>query len=371
MAGSFTTGAPAIRALTSLRGLAAMAVVFQHYSVTAQWHAARPIPSLVPHGYVAVDFFFVLSGFILCYTHAQAFERGEKGAYLDFMIRRAARLLPLQAVTLGLVLLSGWASLWYLGVNRYFDPATLWYDLPGNLLLLQGFGFFRNMNGPSGTISVELGAYALFPLLVVLALHRQAVVRMVTFGVALAGLVWLATLQPRLGLDVGTAWGGVVRGTTEFVLGMGAFAVWRAGAARFLDGDVAMTLLAGGIAAFMIAGIDLGAALLFPPAVVAAARNRDVAARVMGWGVFYFLGEVSFSLYLLHDMFRIPYVVAVSTLFPARLDMGPALLMALLGGLMIIPIATLTYYTVEVPGRRWLRGVLVGWTGAGAERVKA
>jgi peptidoglycan/LPS O-acetylase OafA/YrhL len=62
-----------IKPLTSLRGIAAMAVVAQHFSATAQSLTQTTIPSLVPHGYMAVDLFFVLSGFIMCYTYLESF----------------------------------------------------------------------------------------------------------------------------------------------------------------------------------------------------------------------------------------------------------------------------------------------------------
>ena len=64
-----------IRALTALRGIAALAVALQHFSAAAQDAASGWIPSLAPHGYMAVDFFFVLSGFIMAYTYADGFER--------------------------------------------------------------------------------------------------------------------------------------------------------------------------------------------------------------------------------------------------------------------------------------------------------
>jgi peptidoglycan/LPS O-acetylase OafA/YrhL len=57
-----------IKPLTSLRGLAALAVVLQHFAATFQRHSFAVFPSPVPHGYMAVDFFFALSGFIMCYT---------------------------------------------------------------------------------------------------------------------------------------------------------------------------------------------------------------------------------------------------------------------------------------------------------------
>ena len=55
--------------LTSLRGFAAMAVILTHYSATLQPLASATFPSLAPHGYLAVDIFFVLSGFIMAYTY--------------------------------------------------------------------------------------------------------------------------------------------------------------------------------------------------------------------------------------------------------------------------------------------------------------
>ena len=65
---------PELTALTSLRGIAAIAVVLQHFAATAQSNASGWIPSPVPHGYMAVDFFFVLSGFIMSYTYLAGFE---------------------------------------------------------------------------------------------------------------------------------------------------------------------------------------------------------------------------------------------------------------------------------------------------------
>ena len=84
-----------IKSLTSLRGIAAMAVVMQHFSATAQTHAAVTIPSLVPHGYMAVDLFFVLSGFIMTYTYGADFETHGMRAFAGFMGKRVARIVPL------------------------------------------------------------------------------------------------------------------------------------------------------------------------------------------------------------------------------------------------------------------------------------
>ena len=89
-----------LRSLTALRGVAAMAVVMQHFSATAQEHSQGVIPSLVPHGYLAVDLFFALSGFIMSYTYLDLFQRDGARAYGGFLVKRAARIVPLNLAVL-------------------------------------------------------------------------------------------------------------------------------------------------------------------------------------------------------------------------------------------------------------------------------
>ena len=85
--------------LDALRGLAALAVVVFHLG------QVRLAPDLVPHGYLAVDFFFVLSGFVV----AHAYEEALRGSlsFRSFALRRAIRLYPLAILgaTAGLALL--------------------------------------------------------------------------------------------------------------------------------------------------------------------------------------------------------------------------------------------------------------------------
>jgi len=114
-----------IKALTSLRGIAAMVVVMQHFSTTAQRHAAVNIPSLVPHGYMAVDLFFVLSGFIMAYTYHADFALRGNLAMPSFLLKRAARILPLNTVTVVAIVLAGMVSGLILGTNIFYVSTNL------------------------------------------------------------------------------------------------------------------------------------------------------------------------------------------------------------------------------------------------------
>src|SRR5690349_330300 len=118
-----------IKALTSLRGLAAMAVVAQHFSATAQQLTPETIPSIVPHGYMGVDVFFVLSGFIMSYTYVASFEEHGMRAFPDFLAKRVARVVPLNIAVLLTLMVLGGISVIGLGRNIFFASSNLPFDL--------------------------------------------------------------------------------------------------------------------------------------------------------------------------------------------------------------------------------------------------
>ena len=140
---------PELRALTSLRGIAAMAVVLQHYSASAESLSDGWIPSLAPHGYMAVDFFFVLSGFILAYTYADDFISESWRAYPSFIVRRIARVWPLQVAVVLSLLAIEWINVHTNARLNIIPIETEWWDFVKNILMLQGFGIGINLNGPS------------------------------------------------------------------------------------------------------------------------------------------------------------------------------------------------------------------------------
>ena len=137
-----------IRPLTSLRGFAALAVVMQHFSATAQAHTRVTIPSLVPHGYMAVDFFFVLSGFIMCLIYLNDFQVRGLQAFPSFLMKRVARIAPLNVAVLLALMIAGVASRAILKSNIFFDDSAIAFDLPANLLMLQGLG----IGNPCGAV---------------------------------------------------------------------------------------------------------------------------------------------------------------------------------------------------------------------------
>ena len=348
-----------IKSLTSLRGIAAMAVMLQHFSATAQQDAAVSIPSLVPHGYMAVDLFFVLSGFIMTYTYGTDFETHGMRSFPGFMARRIARIAPLNLAALGIVLLAGAASQAILSRNLFYDSAHLAFDLVANALMVQGLGIGLNLNGPSWSLSTEFAAYFLFPLFLLLVFHPRRVVALGAIGLSVAILCWMASLNARLGLARATTSFDIGRCFTEFCLGVGTYrAILSPRLRRFMARDWVTIAILSASVAMLLVRVDLFAALLWPAVVATLACNHGRVAAAFSTRIPYFLGVISFSLYLLHNLFRAPELLILRSLHPAPLSEAAALTFAFVGALTVIPFAWLAYVIVERPGRSVVRKLL-------------
>lgn len=347
-----------IKALTSLRGIAAMMIVMQHFSATAQRHAAVNIPSLVPHGYMAVDLFFVLSGFIMAYTYQSDFALRGNAAMPSFLLKRAARILPLNTVVVTAIALAGMVSLNISGQNIFHTSSHLTYDVICNLLLLHGLGFGLNLNGPSWSISTEFMAYLLFPLLIACVFSRRRLPSAAIVLLSVGALIVIALQHPRLGLSASSIAGELTLCLAQFVLGLFTYRVTRSPGMRArLQSDQMALLAVVWVISSLCLRLDLLAAMGFPVIVATLACNQGKVADWMAAGTLRFLGEISFSLYLIHDPSRVLALEFVRAIHPAPLSGAAALSFAFVASLLVIPLAWMTYIAIERPGRRVVRGL--------------
>src|SRR5215470_11299411 len=124
-----------IRALTGVRGVAAMIIVLYHFSTVYLYSGGVREYFEVPHGYLPVDLFFMLSGFVIALVYKDAFVIAPFRSYLEFWIKRVARLYPAY-LAIGVLYLVKIA----LGLaGETFDQFSL-FDGVGNLLMLSGWG---------------------------------------------------------------------------------------------------------------------------------------------------------------------------------------------------------------------------------------
>lgn len=357
-----------IKALTSLRGVAAIAVVLQHFSATAQLHSSGWIPSIVPHGYMAVDFFFVLSGFIMSYNYFPLFQSDGIRAFLPFFLKRVARIFPLGLTILAtILLLGGVASIWGrsdLFVNQKAVQVGLTSSIFVNVLHLQGFSYRYNLNDPSWSISVEMAAYLLFPIFIYVVFNGPRLISLAFFLVGTLIMSSVALTLPRLGLAVRSVPFDLVRCFTEFGYGMLVYRLFRTqGRVRTIGGDAWTWGITALSVTTLVLRFDLLAAFSFPLVVLAWAWNTGSASRIMSSRVPYFFGVISFSIYLVHHLFRRPELELLQHFWPSPVSPAFALAFAFAGSVSVIPVAVLAYYHVERPGRTAINFLVRRWQG--------
>jgi peptidoglycan/LPS O-acetylase OafA/YrhL len=350
--------APAdIRSLTGVRGVAAVLIVLYHFGNVPLLGPGTAPYYRVPHGYLAVDLFFMLSGFVMAYIYRDAFRGEGFRHFRDFMVKRVARLYPAYWVIAVLYLLK-----LALGLDRDTLASFDAYDAVGNALMLTGWGLHvYPLVGVSWAASSELGSYFLLPVLLVVMFQRGLVVSVLASVAALAAVVVIAMsgLGSAGPLDVtnGDSFLPLLRAVAGFALGLAIFRF-----SHHLDGlsMMAQDLLVGGLTlAIVVVGIlfhhDLPIYLLFIPFVALLSRDGRLARLLYGNRLVYHLGAISYSIYLMHQLF-LSFTVRTSRHFGATpLSYAVCVAVALS---VIWLLAWLSYRYVEMPGRRVLIALL-------------
>jgi peptidoglycan/LPS O-acetylase OafA/YrhL len=295
----------------------------------------------------------------MAYTYADGFRVRGLRAYPDFIGRRFARIWPLQAAVVLSIVIATQMVPWLSEQSTLLDQPNGVFSIAANMLMIQGFGIGLNLNGPSATVSLELAAYALFPVLLAIALHRRWSIPALGFAVSAIAICWQASLEPRFALESRGVANLVVRCLTEFTMGLGAYRLYRMCGAPGLGSDWCAAGLAGACMGSLLLRVDLPAALLFPLLVAAFARNEGWPARVAGMRWLHFLGVVSYSVYLVHAPLRFAEFAFLRQIHPAPISPVAALAIAAIGSLSIIPIAWLSYRWIEQPGRVVFRRMIL------------
>ena len=333
----------ALASLTGLRGIAAWWVVLYHFRIEAGLDHNPMIGPLLAQGYLAVDLFFILSGFVIALRYTQSFTSITKRGVVRFLGYRLSRIYPLHFVVL---VLYGSVPLLYAVTGRPVPAGR--YDLQylvESLLLVQNWGL-RNVvawNFPAWSISTEWAAYLLFPTASLVACRLPAMAR---FLVILAALVLLGTighLAGGLGDNIPII--GLYRCLAEFAIGMALHGLW---ANRVLPrGPWAVLAFAGSLATWATfrAPDYLLAPVTLTLLVWTLLDQQTVVARLLSHRAVLALGEVSYSTYLVHYLVKDWLKLGLSA------DTPPLLEVIAFVGLVFLA-SLLLFRFVEQPGRR-------------------
>jgi peptidoglycan/LPS O-acetylase OafA/YrhL len=348
-----------IKPLTALRFFAAFWVVMYHYWPNLS--AAAP-PAMIGKGYLGVEAFFTLSGFILCHVYLQGFGAG-RFRYGDFLWNRLARVYPLHLATLvGVILMALAAGAAGIVVDHNL---LAWNALPANLLLVQAWGFapVSAFNHPSWSISAEWFAYLSFPVFAFAAWRLRARPRLAV-GLALAFIAILYPVFQALSgfpLTEATIRWGFLRIVPCFAYGCALHALWRSGAVtgRFSG------LGAGLASVAVLLAVQLGApdqiiVMTLGGLIVALAGVAATGSTFATQASLVYLGEISYSTYMICIPWKIIAVNAAAKLLKIEGDQLPLYAWLLIVA-ALVPLSAMSYHIIEKPARERMKALAKGW----------
>ncbi|PQA54992.1 acyltransferase family protein [Siphonobacter curvatus] len=309
---AFADAKPHYHILDGLRGVAALSVVCFH---VFEAFATSHLDQIINHGYLAVDFFFILSGFVVGYAYD---DRWEKMTVLDFIKRRLIRLHPmvvLGAIIGAIMFYTQGCSVWDVSkvsismllvatlINALLIPATPGFEI-------RGVGEMFPLNGPSWSLFFEYIGNLLYAFWL-----RKLSTKALTVLVVLAavGLAAFAIVGPYGDLCVGFSitgdnmLGGSLRLLFSFSAGLLLSRVFKPIAVKgtFWVGSLAILVLSaipriGGSEYLWMNGLydTLCVTIVFPALVYLGASETTISQRMTR--LFTFLGDLSYPLYMVH-----------------------------------------------------------------------
>lgn len=303
--------------LDGLRAIAIIGVLLYHAGI--DW---------VPGGFLGVDVFFVLSGFLITSLILEEYDRAGRIDFKRFYIRRARRLLP--AVFVLLIAVGLAVLLFYrdaLSAFREDALATLFY-LNNWWYILVDQSYFESIGRPPllkhlWSLAVEEQFYLIWPAVALLLVRRggRPLVRRVAVFLAIASTAWMAYLAIRGGYpidaDPSRAYFGTDSHMMGLVIGAALATVWRPGrlsaniprGAQLLVTGIGVAMIAvigyfylfvGEFTPWLYRGGFLALAVFTAVLIAAATHPASPLGPILGIGLLRYIGRRSYGIYLWH-----------------------------------------------------------------------
>lgn len=368
--------------LTPLRGIAALLTVIFHFNIMGG--SLFSSPSFINRMYLMVDFFFMLSGFIMCHVYGTWFrEAVQKSEFKRFAIARFARVYPLYFVTLVYTIILFTVSS-RLGIPKSIvETENSGYSIITNLFLLQSMNLHQWFSWvhASWSISTEWWAYMVFPFLVKPCMKLNGAGRILALLLCIAGYLCITYLlvpivtEPKelpfvrvnpadLTINVSYQY-GFVRCLCGFILGMILYQFYKDewGKKIFGNGYIILGATALCFICMHFAVPDFITVLFFPIIILSGVYGSNSMDVFLGSKPMQRIGDWSFSIYLVHQpiMFTMGTILSyLNPVDPSKPPQGPpdepsrltAWMICIAMIAVILFFSWLTYRFVEVPARK-------------------
>jgi peptidoglycan/LPS O-acetylase OafA/YrhL len=341
--------------LTGLRGVAALWVVSHH--VLLYLPGVRFAPAEL--GYLGVDVFFLLSGFIIAYVHLQDFPTLSLARIGDFLSLRLSRIYPVHFVMLLAEILNA-IGLSFFGISVLGNPRYEPRLLVANLLLVQAWGWTdeTGFNSVSWSISAEWLGYLAFPFLALVVARFSARIAIGVAVIAIAAEVAAFLIIGVPNMDQAALY-APLRIAGEFTCGMCLHAIFRRGDQKFRHSGAVADLAFAALILCVAFRQSFLAVLCMPLIVLGLAYGRGRLAKILAAPALVYVGEISYSLYMVHR-FTMGIVFTPFAMTPLAHSL-PAVARNSVLVLSLVAVAGVAYLMheyVEMPARSWLRARL-------------
>ena len=369
---AYADSKPHYEILDGLRGVAALLVVFYHIFEGLSFAAGGTVITTINHGYLAVDFFFILSGFVIGYAYDDRW--GRSLTLGNFFKRRLIRLHPMivMGAVLGVVFYVLQGSVMWDGTRvatsmvilallcaLFFIPAA-----PGSCYDIRGNAEMFPLNGPSWSLFFEYIGNLLYALFIHRLGNKALTALVVLTG---AGLAWFMLFDVVGYGMIGVGWtldglnffGGLLRMLFPFSLGMllaRKFQPVKVRGAFWICSAVLLVLFCvpyiEGQAVVSLNGLyeSVCIFLIFPALVWLGASGKTTDRR--STQICKFSGDISFPLYAVHyPVMYLFYSWLIENKYYTFGEIWPMALVVYVGSVLLAYAALKLY---DEPVRKWL-----------------
>ncbi len=353
-----------IRSHTSLRGVAALIVVLVHFRSFFHSSIYPDETWFLYKGYLWVDFFFILSGFILSYIYG--LEQPARRTLSDitrYLIARFARIYPLHFISL-LVIFLFFTMISLVSWNKtgvfccLFDGSLRDVEsLIANLFLVHAWGMFNSVtwNLPSWSLSTEFFCYLIFAALLAM---EGPVRKLALLGLSCIVLLYYGfSLATSIDVDDNFRL-SIIRAASAFSIGILLFL------GRHMISDLSskwLTFLQISAIAALLSSLHYGVADVISIALMALIvlltwEDRGWVCHWLGARYLHAIGIYSYSIYMWH--YLIKFIAQEDweayTGFALQSSATGSIIFVMFLTFMVIPISIWSYRSLEMPARKWV-----------------
>ncbi len=322
-----------LNALTGTRGIAAIMVVIFHFG--GAYFPFNLIPALFSTGYMAVSYFFVLSGFVLYISRQQT-------SWLSFLVRRIVRIAPAYLIALLIFVIV------YI-IYKPPVPSALPKQIVITALMIQSFfpDYVLKLNSPGWSVSVEFFFYIVFPLMLLFCNKKGLFVMLTIIAFLISQsihLYYFRNIDPLTGSGI---FFNPLMHLSQFMTGICGGMLFE-GSGKVYARNKILPVLLSALLIFMLLykpdSLSYQAGLISPLFMLLILSIAVNGSKWLSYPFMVFLGEISYGIYI----YQLPIFKATGYYFDRNFHWsGQGIFWV--SFVVLIIVSTLSYYFVEQP----------------------